>query len=89
MFGQTLLMKMPTWPYFGKKKIKNVLMNNLFSISYKNGSLTRERIRDSCANGDWQIFNELINSTTRGNFGNIGLSNVMYIMFTIFTRNVL
>lgn len=42
-------------------------------LCYKNGSLTRERIRDSCANGDWQIFNELINSTTRGNFGNIGM----------------
>ena len=42
-------------------------------FSYKNGSLTRERIRDSCANGDWGIFNELIDSTPRGNFGNIGM----------------
>ena len=45
----------------------------LYSFSYKNGSLTRERIRDSCANGCWKIFSELIDSTPRGNFGNIGL----------------
>jgi len=41
-------------------------------LCYKNGSLTRERIRDSCANGCWNIFSELIDSTPRGNFGNIG-----------------
>jgi len=41
-------------------------------LCYKNGSLTRERIRDSCADGDWKIFSELIESTPRGNFGNIG-----------------
>ena len=41
-------------------------------LCYKNGSLTRERMRDKCANGSWEIFNELINSTPRGNFGNIG-----------------
>merc|ERR1712198_239910 len=42
-------------------------------LCYKNGSLTRERFRDACANGDWGIFNELIDSTPRGNFGNIGM----------------
>lgn len=41
--------------------------------SFKNGSLTRERIRDSAAQGSWQIFNELLESTPRGNFGNLGL----------------
>ena len=41
-------------------------------LCYKNGSLTRERVRDSCADGDWAIFNQLIDSTPRGNFGNIG-----------------
>jgi hypothetical protein len=40
--------------------------------SFKNGSLTRERIRDICAEGSWKLFNELLNSTPRGNFGNIG-----------------
>jgi len=42
-------------------------------LCYKNGSLTRERVRDACADGSWDIFNELLDSTTRGNFGNIGL----------------
>jgi hypothetical protein len=39
---------------------------------FKNGSLTRERIRDSCAEGLWKLFNELINSMPQGNFGNVG-----------------
>lgn len=41
-------------------------------ICFKNGSLTRERIRNSCADSDWEIFNQLLESTPRGNFGNIG-----------------
>lgn len=41
--------------------------------SFKNGSLTRERIRDSAAQGSWSIFNELLESTPRGNFGNVAL----------------
>ncbi|XP_014238905.1 xylulose kinase-like [Trichogramma pretiosum] len=39
----------------------------------KNGSLTRERIRNSAAGGDWKIFNELLDNTPRGNFGNCAL----------------
>lgn len=42
-------------------------------LCFKNGSLTRERIRNSTANGSWDIFNELLDSTPRGNFGNMGL----------------
>lgn len=42
-------------------------------LCFKNGSLTRERIRDSCANGSWDIFNQLLESTPRGNFGNMAL----------------
>ncbi|XP_012268457.2 xylulose kinase isoform X2 [Athalia rosae] len=42
-------------------------------LCFKNGSLTRERIRDSNAEGSWQLFNELLESTPRGNFGNMGL----------------
>ncbi|KAG8036989.1 hypothetical protein G9C98_004311 [Cotesia typhae] len=42
-------------------------------LCFKNGSFTRERIRDSAAGGSWQIFNELLDSTPRGNFGNIAL----------------
>ena len=46
----------------------------LFSyfFSYKNGSLTRERICGEDAEGSWELFNQLLDSTPRGNFGNIG-----------------
>nr|CAD7577927.1 unnamed protein product [Timema californicum] len=42
-------------------------------LCFKNGSLTRERVRDDCAEGSWELFNELLDSTPRGNFGNMGL----------------
>ncbi|XP_020281760.1 xylulose kinase [Pseudomyrmex gracilis] len=42
-------------------------------LGFKNGSLTRERIRNEAAQGSWQIFNELLESTPRGNFGNFAL----------------
>ncbi|XP_015120128.1 xylulose kinase [Diachasma alloeum] len=42
-------------------------------LCFKNGSLTRERIRDSAAGGSWQLFNELLDSTPRGNFGNMAI----------------
>ncbi|KAJ3650324.1 hypothetical protein Zmor_022019 [Zophobas morio] len=42
-------------------------------LCFKNGSLTRERVRDSCAESSWDIFNQLLDSTPRGNFGNMGL----------------
>jgi xylulokinase len=41
-------------------------------LCFKNGSLTRERIKRDYADGSWDIFNELMDSTPRGNFGNIG-----------------
>ena len=41
--------------------------------SSKNGSLTRERIRNSAAGNDWKLFNELLDNTPRGNFGNCAL----------------
>lgn len=41
-------------------------------ICFKNGSKTRERIRDQCAKADWDEFSTLLNSVPRGNFGNIG-----------------
>lgn len=49
------------------------MLKILMPYSFKNGSMTRERIRDSAAGGSWQIFNELLDSTPRGNFGNVGL----------------
>jgi len=42
-------------------------------LCYKNGSLTRERVRDTCAESSWSMFDELLNSTTRGNYGNLGM----------------
>lgn len=41
-------------------------------ICFKNGSNTRERVRDQCAQGDWDEFSRLLNMVPRGNFGNIG-----------------
>ncbi|XP_071517500.1 xylulose kinase-like [Panulirus ornatus] len=57
----------------------NVLVNPVDSSAYmallcfKNGSLTRERIRNESADGSWDIFNQLLDMTPRGNFGNIGI----------------
>lgn len=42
-------------------------------LCFKNGSLTRESIRDSSAEGSWEIFNKALESTNRGNDGNIGI----------------
>ena len=52
----------------------NPLQSDAFILllCYKNGSKTRERISFKCAESDWTIFNELLESTPRGNFGNIG-----------------
>merc|ERR1712130_636405 len=33
----------------------------------------RERVRNACAESSWAMFDELLNSTTRGNYGNIGM----------------
>lgn len=41
-------------------------------ICYKNGSLTREKIRDDCAGGSWERFNEALARTAPGNDGHIG-----------------
>uniref|UniRef100_A0A0B7A0A0 Xylulose kinase n=1 Tax=Arion vulgaris TaxID=1028688 RepID=A0A0B7A0A0_9EUPU len=40
---------------------------------FKNGSLTRERIRDEQAAGSWEIFNSLLKKTPPGNNGNLGV----------------
>ena len=41
--------------------------------SYKNGSKTRELIRDTCADGKWAEFDRLLEQTEPGNHGNIGM----------------
>lgn len=52
-------------------------------ICFKNGSLTRERIRNTCADSSWDIFNQLLESTPRGNFGNIGFYFDMKEIFPV------
>ncbi|XP_041459562.1 xylulose kinase-like isoform X1 [Lytechinus variegatus] len=42
-------------------------------LCFKNGSLTREKIRDASSNGSWDIFNQQLLSTPIGNGGNIGI----------------
>ena len=41
-------------------------------VCYKNGSLTRESIRDAVAGGDWDTFSELLAGSAPGNDGRIG-----------------
>ncbi|KAH8247205.1 hypothetical protein KR038_000170 [Drosophila bunnanda] len=42
-------------------------------LCFRNGSLVREGMNKTEANGDWQKFNELLESTPRGNFGNMAV----------------
>lgn len=49
------------------------LQKYMVLLCFKNGSLTRERVRDICAGGTWDIFNKFLDSTPRGNFGNMGI----------------
>jgi xylulokinase len=42
-------------------------------ICYKNGSLVRNRIRDTCADGSWAKFGEWIAASPIGNNGQIGI----------------
>ena len=42
-------------------------------LCYKNASLARERIRDSCADGTWEKFDSLLSSTPPGNDGIIAM----------------
>ncbi len=41
-------------------------------ICYKNGSLTRESVRDACAGKSWLRFDKALAATAPGNDGNIG-----------------
>ncbi|MGH0159173.1 UNVERIFIED_CONTAM: hypothetical protein FKN15_036342 [Acipenser sinensis] len=42
-------------------------------ICFKNGSFTRERIREECAGGSWEEFSKALKATPVGNNGNIGI----------------
>ncbi|XP_037549954.1 xylulose kinase [Nematolebias whitei] len=41
-------------------------------LCFKNGSLTRERIRNECTRGSWEVFSAALRETPLGNNGNIG-----------------
>lgn len=41
-------------------------------ICYKNGSFTRERIRNECTSGSWEEFSEALGATAAGNLGSVG-----------------
>ncbi|KAK1875379.1 Xylulose kinase [Dissostichus eleginoides] len=41
-------------------------------LCFKNGSLTRERIRNQCAGASWELFSAALRDTPLGNGGNIG-----------------
>ncbi|XP_041421136.1 xylulokinase homolog (H. influenzae) isoform X1 [Xenopus laevis] len=41
-------------------------------LCFKNGSLMREKIRDDCSSGSWEVFSQVLTSTHPGNNGNIG-----------------
>ncbi|XP_013405667.1 xylulose kinase-like [Lingula anatina] len=47
--------------------------NYMALLCFKNGSLTREGIRDKCADGSWEKFDQLLELTPKGNNGNIGM----------------
>eukprot|EP00795_Rhopilema_esculentum_P001025 gene1025-15351_t len=42
-------------------------------LCYKNGSLTREKIKDLSVKGSWEDFNKALQNTPPGNNGNIGV----------------
>ncbi|KAK2463585.1 hypothetical protein APHAL10511_004336 [Amanita phalloides] len=42
-------------------------------LCYKNGSLARENVRDQFAQGDWDMFNEMVEKMSPGNGGFMGL----------------
>jgi len=42
-------------------------------LCYKNGSLTRELVRDDVADGTWERFEALVADTAPGNGGRLGL----------------
>ena len=69
--------------------LNHILINRVILISsFKNGSLTRERIRDSSAAGSWEKFNELLKATPAGNNGKIGTNSIISIKIVIVMKLV-
>lgn len=49
------------------------LLNSFSVFSFRNGSIVRDIFKRSEANNDWTNFSELLESTPRGNYGNMAL----------------
>lgn len=45
----------------------------MLPFSFRNGSLVRDIFKRSEANNDWKNFSDLLESTPRGNYGNMAL----------------
>ena len=83
-------------------KIKKTMPLSIYiyivHYSYKNGSLTREKVRDEISlsaisekwpqveikenqkdKATWDVFNQLLDITPRGNFGNIGKNKPLFL----------
>jgi len=50
-------------------------------LCFKNGSLTREYVRDKYAGGSWEEFNRLLMKTPPGNSGRIGMFFLVRLLF--------
>lgn len=51
----------------------NFLPFDMYIYSFRNGSLVRDIFKRSEANNHWSHFSELLESTPRGNYGNMAL----------------
>lgn len=72
--SDTLFLPSLVRPYLpqGHVLVSPVSEGFMLLLCFKNGSLTRERIRNQCAEGKWDLFNTHLDATPRGNFGNMG-----------------
>ncbi|XP_053569766.1 xylulose kinase isoform X2 [Bombina bombina] len=68
-----LWIKEPTPALEGHIFCNPVKTNDFMALlCFKNGSLMREKIRDSCSLGSWEEFSKTLRSTSPGNNGRIG-----------------
>ena len=51
--------------------------------SFKNGSLTRERIRDEKSDGSWEKFSEMLKKTPPGNNGALGRKSIFQLCLSL------
>ena len=49
-----------------------VCVTGIPALALQNGSLTRQRVRDEVAGGDWARFNAMLGASAPGNGGAVG-----------------